>query len=94
MAQKIPWQKIKELALQQVGQLWDDEEKEMRRIVDAATDDEKVLAVSFSLAIDCTTDPITAETKISFSQKFSSKVSGSIDDPAQMSLREKPAEQK
>jgi hypothetical protein len=86
---KIPWQKIKELVLAQAGQVWDDEEKEMRRIVDAAKEEDKILGVSFAVTIDCSTDPITAETKISFSEKFSTKVSGSIDE-AQMNLGEQP----
>lgn len=90
MAARIPWQKIKELVLTQIGQVWDDEEKEMRRIIDAAKGEDKALGISFAVTVDCTGEPITAETKISFSEKFSTKVTGSIDDPDQMTLGEKP----
>lgn len=91
---KVPWQKIKELVLAQVGQVWDDEEKEMRRIIDDAAEEDKILGVSLAVTLDCSNDPITAETKISFSEKFSTKISGSIDDEAQMNLGEKADEKK
>jgi len=88
---KIPWQKIKELILQLSGQVWDDEEKQMRRIIDETKDAaDKVIAVSFAHTIDCSGDVPTVKTKISFSQKFSAEASGSVDDPAQMVLGEKP----
>ena len=44
---KIPWQKIKELVLAQAGQVWDDEEKEMRRIIDAAKEEDNARFVRF-----------------------------------------------
>ena len=88
---KIPWQKIKELILQLSGQVWDDEEKEMRRIIDGIKDTaDKVITVSFSHTIDCSQDAPTVKTKISFSEKFQAEASGSVDDPAQMVLGEKP----
>src|SRR5437762_7745618 len=90
---KIPWQKIKELVLAQAGQVWDDEEKEIRRIIDAAKEEDKILGVSFAVTLDCSNDPITSETKISFSEKFSTKISGSIDDAAQMILVEQSEEE-
>lgn len=86
----IPWQKIKELALSLSGQLWNSEEKEIRRIVEALPEEERVIAVSFNHTIDCSGDTPTVKTKISFSEKFSDTATGSVDDPAQMTLGEKP----
>lgn len=89
-APKVPWQKIKELTIQLAGQVWDDEEKEMRRIIDDTKDSaDKTLAVTFNCTVDCSQDIPTAKVKIGFSQKFSAEASGSVDDPAQMNLGEK-----
>lgn len=91
---KIPWNKIKELAIQLSGQTWDDEEKELRRIIDEAKQaEDKIISVSFAHTIDCSGDFPTVKTKISFSQKFSAEASGSVDDPAQLTLGEKPERQ-
>jgi len=85
---KIPWNKVKELALELSGNLWDDQEKEIRRIVEAAPADEKQIVVSFAHTIDCNGDSPTIKTKVSFSEKFSETATGSVDDPAQMTLEE------
>lgn len=87
---RIPWQKVKELALSLSGQLWNSEEKEIRRIVEALPEEERVIAVSFNHTIDCSGDTPTVKTKISFSERFTDTASGSVDDPAQMTLGEKP----
>lgn len=90
MATKIPWNKIKELAINLSGQLWDSEEKEVRRIVEALPTEERVIAISFNHTIDCSGDTPTVKTKISFSERFTGTASGSVDDPAQMTLGEVP----
>lgn len=88
MAKKVPWRKIKELAFDLSGQLWNEDEKDIRRIVDTAPEGEEIITVSFSHVIDCTGDTPTIKTKISFSEKFSGTKTGSVDDPAQMTLGE------
>lgn len=90
---KIPWQKVKELAIDLTGQLWNEEEKEIRRIIDAAPADEKVITVSFSHVIDCNGETPSIKTKIGFSEKFSATKTASVDDPAQMKLGEKSEEE-
>ena len=80
------WNKIKELALELSGVLWDSEEKEIRRIIDAAPVEEKQIVVSFAHTIDCDGLMPTIKCKISFSEKFSATETASVEDPAQLPL--------
>ncbi len=84
----IPWIKIKELAIELSGNLCD-EEKEIRRIIDAAPANEKQITVTFQHTIDCDGDLPTIKAKISFSEKFSATETASVEDPAQLTLGEK-----
>lgn len=85
----IPWQKIKEIAAELSDDLWKSEEKEMRRIIEAAPAEEKQINVSFSHTIDCNGDLPTIKTKISFSERFTKSKSEQVEDPAQLTLGEK-----
>ena len=88
---RVPWGKVKELAMNLAGQLWDEEEKEMRRIIEQAkSDEDKQIVVSYAVTIDCSLKTPTIKAKISFSEKFSETASGSVDDPDQLILGEKP----
>ena len=89
MAKTIPWLKVKELAAELSSALWVSEEKEMRRIIEAAPKEEKEIVVTFSHTIDCNTDLPTVKSKIAFSERFTATGSGSVEDPAQLTLGEK-----
>lgn len=89
MPNKIPWNKVKALMLDLSGQLWNEEEKKMREIIDELEKEEsedRVLSVSFSHTIDFAPDLPSIKTKISFSKKFRATKTGSVDDPDQMEL--------
>ncbi len=85
---KIPWNKVREKVAELSESLWLDEEDEIRRIVDTAPKEEKIISVAFTHTVDCSGDMPTIKSKISFSEKFSLTVTGSVDDPAQMTLGE------
>jgi hypothetical protein len=90
MANKVPWQKIKELAAQLAEDLWKSEESKMRRIIESAAAGEKEINVSFTHTIGCNEDLPTIRTKIAFSERFSATSSAQVEDPAQLTLGEKP----
>lgn len=86
MSKQIPYQQIKDLIIDLTGDLWDMEEKEIKRIVDAAPLEERQIVVAFQSTVDCSGKTPTVKTKISFSEKFTAAASGSVDDPDQEKL--------
>jgi len=82
----IPYGKIKSLLVELTGQLWDDEWQEVKRIVEAAPQDERIIQVAFNHTIDCTGELPCIKTKISFSEKFTATATASVDDPDQADL--------
>lgn len=86
MAKTIPYKKLQEKSLELAAELFTGELPEIKRIVEKMKPKEREIVVAFNFSIDC--DALAVKAKISFAEKFSATLSGSVEDPDQLTLDE------